>query len=225
MRAREQRQPPGAAYPSFVRGTMAPTRGPRPSPAKTLDALPEKYWWQLRRVSRPGRPDMLIDHVLVGPSGIYVIGYLPSEPDRPAAATTGCELHAVYDVGAAACVEQAGTIRGLLLARYRDRVRPVLCLGGNDGRAEEVRGVLVASLATLEHIVRSSPPILSTSEVAQVGSALQARLEQVPVLPGPSRRHFRVALRTAAAFIAVAAASGGVLVLGPDTIELFGIRH
>ena len=204
---------------------MARARGPRASPPMTLDALPEKYWGQLRCVSRPGRPDMLIDHVLVGPRGIYVIRYLPSEPDRPAAATTGGERQSLYDVGAAACVEQAATISGLLLASYRDRVRPVLCLDGNDERAEEVGGVLVASLGTFEHIVRSSPPILSTSEVARVFSALQARLEQVPVLPGTSRQRFRVALRTAATSIAVAAASVGVLVLGPDTIELFGIRR
>ena len=201
--------------------TRARVRGPRPT--TTLETLPATYWLQMRRVCWPGRPDMLIDHVLVGPSGIYVIRYLPSEPDRPGA-TTGRGRQRLHDVGAAACAEYADAISGLLPPRYRDRVRPVLCLRGDDERAEEAGGVLVASLGTFEHIVRSSPPVLSTSEVGQAYSSLKARLEQVPLAPDTSHRRFRVALRVAAASVAVAAASIGVLVLGPETIELFGNR-
>lgn len=198
--------------------TRARVRQPRPT--TTLEALPATYWSQMRRVRWPGRPDMLIDHVLVGPSGIYVIRYLPSEPDTPGA-TTGHGRQRLHDLGAAACTEYADVINDLLPPRYRDRVRPVLCLRGDDERAEEVGGVLVASQSTFEHIVCSSPPVLSTSEVSQAYSSLRASLEQVPPAPDTSRRRLKVALRVAAASVAVAAASVAVLVLGPETIELF----
>lgn len=199
---------------------MTRTEMRRPRPTTTLEALPATYWSQMRRVCWPGRPDMLIDHVLVGPSGIYVIWYLASEPDRPGA-TKGRGGQRTHDVAAAACAEYIDIISGLLPLRYRDRVRPVLCLGGDDERAEESGGVLVASLGTFEHIVRSSPPVLSTSEVGQAYSSLKARLEQVPPAPDTSRRRFRVARRAAAASVAVAATSIGVLLLGPEVTELF----
>ena len=192
-------------------------------PTAPLEALPATYWSHLRRVCCPGRPDSLIDHVLVGPSGIYVIRYLPSELDRLDAATGRGRQH-LHDVGVAACAEYAETISGLLPPRYRDRVRPVLCLRGDDERAGESGGVLVASLGAFEHIVRSSPPVLSTSEVGQAYSSLKAYLEQVPLAPDTSRPRSRVVLRVAAASVAVAAASIGVLFLGPETIELFGNR-
>jgi hypothetical protein len=196
----------------------------RPRPPAPLEALPATYWSHLRRVCSPGRPDSLIDHVLVGTSGIYVIRYLPSELDRLDAATGRGRQH-LHDVGVAACAEYAETISGLLPPRYGDRVRPVLCLLDADEWAEESGGTLVASLGTFEHIVRSSPRVLSTSEVDQAYSALKARLEQAPLSPGTSPRRFRATHRVVAASVGVAAAFIGVLVLGPETIELLGIRR
>lgn len=202
---------------------MTRTETRRARPATALEALPAAYWSQMHRVCWPGRPDMPIDHVIVGPSGIYVIWYLTSEPDRSDARRDRGGPRS-QDLGAAACAEYTDVISGLLPPRYRDRVRPVLCLGGDDERAEDSGGVLVASLGTFEHIVRSSPPVLSTSEVGQAYSSLRARLDQVPLVPDTSRRRLRVALRVAAASVAVAATSIGVVILGPDTIELFGSR-
>lgn len=194
---------------------------PRPRPITTLEALPATYWSQMRRVCWPGRPDVLIDHVLVGPSGIYVICYPTSAPDRPDA-TRALGGERALDAAVATCAEHTGVIRDLLPPRYRARVRPVLCLGGDGERAEESGGVLLASLGAFEHIVHSSPPVLSTSEVHQANSCLRSRLEQVPPAPDPSRRRFGTALRVAATSLAVATASTGVAVLGAEAIELFG---
>ena len=201
---------------------MTRTKMRRPRPPVSLEALPATYWSHLWRVRCPGRPDSLIDHVLIGTSGIYVIRYLPSELDRLVAAPSRARQH-LHGVPVAVCAEYAETIRSLLPPRYRDRVRPVLCLLDVEERAEESGGTLVASLGTFEHIVRSSPRVLSTSEVGQAYSALKARLEQAPLSPGASPRRFRATLRVAAASVGLAAASIGVLVLGPETIELFGM--
>lgn len=203
---------------------MTRTQVRRPRPTAPFAAMPATYWSHLRRVCCPGRPDSLIDHVLLGTSGIYVIRYLPSDLDSLDAATGRLRQH-LHDVEAAVCAEYAETIRGLLPPRYRDRVRPALCLLHADERAEESGGTLVASLGTFEHIVRSSPPVLSTSEVSQAYAALKASLEQAPLAPGTSPRRFRATRRVAAASVGVAAASIGVLILGPETIELFGFRR
>jgi len=188
-----------------------------------LDRLPETHWKQLRRVCWPGRPGTLIDHVLVGPGGIHVIRYLP--PDRSGPSVAGRHDHQrLQDVGTAACSEYADAIGRLLPSRYRDRLRPVLCLEDDEERAEEVRGVLVTSSSTFEHIVRSSPAVLSTSEIAQVHACLQARLEHAPVQPVSRASRWRGALRVAAASTVVAAATTGAFVLGPDATELLHIR-
>lgn len=201
--------------------TRALVQGPRPT--TTLEALPKAYWSQMHRVCWPGRPDLLIDHVLVGPSGIYVVRYLPAELDETGAAP-GHDRRGLHGVGAAACVEYADIVTGLLPPRYRDRGRPVLCLRGGVERAEDLDGVQVTTLGALGHIVRSSTPVLSTSEVRQAFALLRANLVDVPLEAGPSRRRLRAALRMAAAPVAVAAASVGVLMLGPETMTLFATR-
>lgn len=183
----------------------------RPRPAGSLAELPPAYWSQMRRVCSPGRPDVLIDHVLVGPSGIYLIRYLPAERDE------AC-------LDAAALADYAAVVAGLALPRYRDRCRPVLCLRGGAERADEVDGVLVASVGALEHVVRFATPVLSSSEARQAYTALRADLVDVPPEVDTSRRRLRAVVRMAAASAAVAAVSVGALLLGPDAMELLAGR-
>lgn len=186
----------------------------RPRAVTTLDALPASYWGQLHRVCRPGHPESMIDHVLVGPSGIHVICYqapsgrLPGQPD---------------DETIRACAAGAEDLRSLLPPRYHDRVRPVLCSREDHERADEVDGVLVASLDTFAHIVRSSAIVLSTSEVGRIHAFLRERLEEVPLAPDTSRGRTALVLRVAAAAAAAAAASIGALALWPDLTGTLGL--
>ena len=129
---------------------------------------------ELRDVRHSQRPDLRIERVLVSPSGIHVVASLHLEPgvaDGPAVSTGDLErAHAA-----------AGVVASLLPQRYRERVRPVLCRVDDVAMAELVDDVLVTSPTTLEHIVASSPPVLSTSEVNDVSLRLDARLEPFPV--------------------------------------------
>lgn len=192
-------------------GTTARTLVARPRPAGSLAELPAAYWSQMRRVCSPERPDVLIDHVLVGPSGIYLIRHLPAQPDG------AC-------LDATARADYAAVVAGLAPPRYRDRCRPVLCVRGGVERADHVDGVLVASVGALEHVVRFATPVLSSSEARQAYAVLRAALVDVPPEVDTSRHRLRTLVRMAAASAAVAAVSVGALVLGPEAMELLAGR-
>lgn len=141
-----------------------------------IDRLPATHWKHVRNVHCPARPGDRIDHVLVGPSGVYVIGYVASDGVAITSETTGG--HATG----------AGGVAGLLPERYRSKIRPALCFRGNEPVADLVAEVMVASSSTLAHILRSSPVVLSTSEVAEVWKLLDSRLEPFPLPQVRSRR-------------------------------------
>ena len=156
-------------------------RSPR---AATMPSLPASHWKQFHDVRRPGRPDARIDHVLVGPSGVYVIQYRSPAADD-AAVAPGWSL----ETEVAETSEAADAVGGLLSARYRSRVRAVLCFREDEPMADQVGGTMVTSFLSLEHIVRASPLVLSTCEVAEVAGSLTAGLEPIPDAPArPGRR-------------------------------------
>lgn len=72
-------------------------------------------------------------------------------------------------------------IAALLPARYRGRVLPVLRCRHDETVAHPARGVIVASPLTLEHILRASPVVLSTSEADEVAACLGSTLEAFPI--------------------------------------------
>lgn len=172
--------------------------------------LPETHWKQLHRMRSPLRPDTTVEHVLVGPSGAFVISYQDA----------GGELGRTRMIDVAVVQDSAAVVGALLPSRYQQRVRPVLCLQGGQELAEEVTGVMVTSPFTLEHILRSSPPVLSTSEVAEVSSLLRSRLEQLPPPDaGLTRRWYRTRVAAVTTAVAAAAASiAGAVALRTDLV-------
>ncbi|HZJ07110.1 MAG TPA: hypothetical protein VFD59_16790 [Nocardioidaceae bacterium] len=147
--------------------TLAVVRSPRRAvgtPDLRVDLAPRRR--EFGNVRRPGRPEEKIDQVLVRPSGIHVVVH---------------GSNGTADIAVDACLESAAAVGGLLPARYRGRVRPVLQCHHNEPVATLVRGVtVVTSTTTLEHIVRALPGVLSTSEVSEIAARLDARLEAAP---------------------------------------------
>jgi hypothetical protein len=109
-----------------------------------------------------------VEKVLVCPSGIHVVTSVPAGSDRFLVSRSKVA---------------ADLVASLLPERYRGRVRPVLCRLDDVALADLVNDVLVTTATTLEHIVRSSPVVLSTSEVEEVAQRLDARLEPFPMTP------------------------------------------
>jgi hypothetical protein len=168
---------------------------------------------EFRDVRHPLRPDLRVERVLVCPSGIHVVTALaaddPAATDPPADEQATARAHAAADVVAA-----------LLPQRYRARVRPVLCRVDDVAMAELVDDVLVTSASTLEHIVASSPVVLSTSEVDDVARRLDARLEPYPVVHVQKRPRRRRAHSVLAVGLAAASAAAVVVAHGAGVLPL-----
>ncbi|MGZ4470651.1 MAG: hypothetical protein ACXVXM_01670 [Nocardioidaceae bacterium] len=150
-----------------------PAAAAAPGPAR----VPLQHWRQYDAVRWPGRDDARIDEVVVGHSGVFVVQNRAAPATSPGLAE---------DVGSAASA--AAAVAVLLPARYRATVRPAVCLLGGDEVADDVDGVLVASPSALRHSLRYGPRRLSTSEVAEICTRLDARLQLVPAPARPPRR-------------------------------------
>ena len=158
---------------------------------------------EFRDVRHPQRPDVRVERVLVCQSGIHVVTSLPADADRFLVSRSRLA---------------AELVATLLPERYRARVRPVLCRVDDVEMADLVQDVLVTSTSTLEHIVRFSPVVLSTSEVNDVALRLDAGLEPFPVAPPSRRRRWRGRRSLVAAL--VAASSAGIVALAQEAGSL-----
>lgn len=166
-------------------------------------------------VRHPLHPDLHVERVIVCPSGIHVVTTVPASRSGDGRAGHPAGAPAGHASDAAAALVPAGraaadVIAALLPVRYRARVRPVLCRTDHEAMADLVDGVLVTTPTTLEHIVRSSPVVLSTSEINDVAHRLDARLEPFPI--GPVRRRRRWTRRRGLLAAAAATACAGTAV-------------
>jgi hypothetical protein len=115
--------------------------------------------------------------------------------------------------------EAARAVAGLLLPRYRAAVRPFVCFLSDDALDDVVDGVTITSRLALEHILRSSPVVLSTCEVAEVAGILNGRLEPVPLMAPESSGRGGLRRRVLAG-VAAAAVVGVAAAFGPEFAEI-----
>ena len=166
--------------------------------------LAERRRREFHNVRHPWKPDLHIERVLVCHSGVHVVTSLQAAEDPSTDAVLAARVVALSR-------SAADVVSSLLPPRYRGRVRPVLCSTDDVGMAELVDGVLVTSPTTFEHIVRSSPVVLSTSEINEVALRLDARLEPFP-LPSPKQAGRWNRRRTVLAGLVATAAGAGVVI-------------
>lgn len=179
-----------------VREPRRRTRRTQPAGRKTARGRRE-----LRDVRHPLEPGLRVDRVIVCHSGVHVVLAVPAGDYIPVAAG-----HTAADV-----------VSSLLPHRYRDRVRPVLCRPDDVPMADLVDDVLVTTPDTFEHIVHSSPVVLSTSEIDEIALRLDACLEPFPVA-ADVRRTRRAGRPGLAAVVVTATAAGGIALL--DALEV-----
>lgn len=154
--------------------------------ALALDALPENEWTSFHDVRWPGRDRANIDHVVVGPSGIFVIdsknwtGLVEVKDGvlRQKGWRREREARAVADAAVA-----IGRISALVGAEH---VHPVLCLAREEPVRDAAHGVTLCSTSSLASILLGFPTVFVEQVRAEVASNLAdwfAVAGQAPGLP------------------------------------------
>lgn len=151
----------------------------RGSAGRRVEQLPAEYWTLLTRVRWPGRPDRLVDEVLVGPSGVHVVLHRPGRPTSTE--TNSSSEGADLEEAAVHAGDAAVAVAALLPHRYRRVVTPAVCLTDTDEVGYSVGDVFAASPGVLRHSWRHGPRVLSTSEADAIADHLRAHLEKFPV--------------------------------------------
>ena len=125
---------------------------------EALANLPSESWAVLQGLRIPGRRQV-VDHVLVGPSGVHVLssdkwqGQVRERTVRDAA-------------------DAAEAVASYLTSVIRDDVRPVLCYDTEEYVDAWSAGVVVASASTVVELVSARRAVLEPDEVSAVGDEL-----------------------------------------------------
>ena len=159
--------------------------------AATLEALPRDQWRVLHDVPWPGRSHAAIDHVVVGPGGVFVV-----DGKAWAGVVSVREGELRQDrysrQGAVTQAADAGRAIARQLRNARCPVYPVLCLVRDEQISVECDGVLVCTTATISELLQSRPRVLADVLVQRIaldlaGQALPRAAARRPS-SGRSRR-------------------------------------
>jgi len=172
-----------------------------------LAGLPPE-WVVLRDVAWPGRAAATIDHVVVGPSGVFVVLVRGrgraggrGRSDRTAA-TPSATSPAVAEAGRA-----TAAIAGRVPFVPRHHVHAVLCAGEATAAPEPVGKVMVVGATSLAATILSHPGSLPPEHTRALASVLRSELSPAA---GPAR----VEDASRAGVVRRAAARGAVVAAG-----------
>ncbi|WP_370247649.1 nuclease-related domain-containing protein [Nocardioides sp.] len=174
--AREQARRARAQADRWAQRALAWEKGAA-GEALTATALAEldPTWTAWHDLHWPGRQRANLDHLVIGPGGIFVI----DSKNWSGAVTVreGVLRQQGYrrdrEVSGAG---EAALAVARLLPRYADRVRGVVCVVRPDPIHAQVQDVVVCSAGSVAAVLRESPVVMGVDEVADAVLTLQARL-------------------------------------------------
>lgn len=182
----ERRSGSRATVPQPRSGESRPR--PRELARAALAGLPSAFV-VLDRFTRPGVRFARIDHVVVGPGGVFVVASAPGDLEL----TDGELRHGELDcsAGLTAVAEAAAALAELLPRLDPAAVTPVLCLGRDEDVHDRIDGVLVGTAGNLARLLIASPTALDPERVGLVGRRLAVQQQPLPgpaaVIPQPRR--------------------------------------
>ena len=149
----------------------------------------------------PGRRFANIDHLTIGPAGIFVIDSKNWSGTLTAKQNVLRQGGYRRETAVAACADSALAV-GELIPRYLDRVWPVLCFTREEPVHGWARDVMLCSTATVVARLTGRPTVLDAGEIADAVLTLQARMRSKATTPprprtavGPRLSRPRPALR------------------------------
>lgn len=158
-----------------------------------LDSLPPE-WAVLHDVRWPGRERANVDHVLIGPTGIFVID--SKNWSGQITLHRGVLRQNGYNrsKAVAGAIEAAAAISSVVPALDPRMFTPVICFAGNSAASGMVDGVLVCHIENLASVVTSRPRVLSPEWLTFMQFELDMSTRQaavsnshVPRAAGPPR--------------------------------------
>jgi hypothetical protein len=159
--------------------------------ASALEALGPD-WVVFHDQRWPGRRLANIDHVAVGPGGIFVIdskhwsGKVDVVGDRLRCAGYSKEKVVASAADAALAVAE-------LVGEHASAVQPVLCFVGKQGLAGWVRDVMVCTDGDIAEMMHTRPAVLGAAQVSEVAVRLEVELRSKQEAPEPRPRQRRAA--------------------------------
>lgn len=165
--------------------------------AARLGELVPRGWFLLHDVHWPGRPLARLDHVLVGPGGVIVIGAKTwtgrVEVTEGVLRHNGYAQHPAVEVA----LGQAAAVAALLPASRRRFVRSLICIAGKAGLSgTTASGIEAHGIDTVVAAVAGMPDVLDSQAVVELYAQLGRLLTrpQVQEATGPGGRPGRVAV-------------------------------
>lgn len=142
--------------------------------AHALTTLPSG-WTAIHDVRWPGRRLANIDHVVVGPGGVFVID--SKLWSGRVTLTNGCVRQDGFsrERAVAGCADAGLAIAGLV-GPHAAKVSAVLCFVGQTGMTGWARDVMVCSVDTLTQMLVTRPAVLTSEEALDVRIRLNAAL-------------------------------------------------
>lgn len=154
--------------------------------AAALDVLPKESWTVFHDVRWPGRKYANVDHVAVGPTGVFVIdskNWSGSITVRDNVLRQNGRSRESTVAGAA---EAALAVVGVTPVVMPEHVQPVLCFVRDDRLTGWARDVMVCSTANLVEMLTTRPEVLPPHIVNEACLQLDARLHSASRPPIPS---------------------------------------
>ena len=160
--------------------------------AHALAAPPASGWFTLHDVRRPGKRFANIDHVVVAPTGVFVIDSKAWSGDvtlrdgvlRQNGYKRGPTIAAAADAASAVAEELPSLPPGV--------VQPVLCFVGDHEIAGRVGDVMLCTTSNVVQALLTRPAVLDPRSVRRILLALQEALKAAHTAPeSRSRRRIR----------------------------------
>jgi hypothetical protein len=168
-------------------GALAPSAGGARATARALTGLPAG-WTVLHDMAWPGRRGARIDHVVVGPNGVFVIA------SQAWSGAVSVEDDVLREDGrprerAVASAAEAALQVGQMTSRL-SITQPVICLATEEWVSGRSREVLVCSTVALVDALTARPQVLNAGQVRQVVGEMQEQFRAAaaalgPMIPGP----------------------------------------
>lgn len=152
-----------------------------------LDSLKPHGWVHLADVRWPGRQRANIDHVVVGPAGVFVVD---SKNWSGTIRVTDGVLRQdgrPRDRAVHGAADAANAVTALLPPYARTCVHPVLCFAAGQDVAGRSGRVMVCSTARVAELLTTRRAVLTSAQVTDLAAVLRSSL---PVAAGP-REHGR----------------------------------